>query len=263
MIDTHCHLDDKKYDDYIAEIVADFDKDGIDYVISNASKIELFSKTAAIISEYRKVFGAFGVHPHEAKEYTQEIENMIFRYSTHDKAVGFGEIGLDYFYNFSDRPTQRKVFARQLAVADELGLPIILHVRDAYEDAFRILQENKSKIRHGGELHCYSGSLEMAKRFRTEFDFYFAFGGPITYRNARKDDVIEFLPMNRILSETDSPYLTPVPYRGEINEPNLVKYPIERIAQVKELSVEEVNAAIKENTERLFPKIKVFFKYAG
>ena len=169
------------------------------------------------------------------------------------KALAIGEIGLDYFYDKSEREVQRDVFARQIDLADKVGLPIVLHIRDAYADAIDILSSRRDKLNRGVLLHCYSGSAEMIKQFN-KFDCYYALGGAITFKNAKKDDVITSIPSDRLLVETDSPYMTPVPFRGQPNEPKYVNLVVDKIASVKGVDREIIEKLTYENTKRLFFK---------
>lgn len=251
MIDTHCHLDDLKYDGEREKVISSFLSEGIELVINNASSPVTTRSTFELARDNEKIYAALGCHPNEALDYTREYERELMLLCEHKKVVAVGEIGLDYHYDQPEREVQKQVFARQLCVADELGLPVVLHIRDAYEDAFEILKANASKLRHGGELHCYSGSAEMAKRF-SNFDLYFAFGGAITYKNAKKEPVIKAVQTERLLVETDCPYLAPVPMRGKTNYPAYVRFTLEKMADVLETSFQEAEQITSANAKRLF-----------
>ncbi len=251
MIDAHCHLDDEKYDGEREELIASLKSDGLELVINNSSNFSTVKSTFELATKYPIIYGALGCHPNEACGYDEEFEKTVARLSENEKIVAIGEIGLDYHYDTPDRDTQKKVFVRQLALADELKLPVVLHVRDAYGDAYEILKANANKLRHGGELHCYSGSAEMVKRF-SEFDLYFAFGGSITYKNANKDEVIKAVPENRLLSETDCPYLAPVPMRGKTNYPRYVRFALEKMSEILGKTFGETETITSVNAKRLF-----------
>ena len=170
--------------------------------------------------------------------------------------VAIGEIGLDYHYDLSPREVQREVFARQLALADECGLPAALHVREAYGDCLAVLKENSSLLGHGVLLHCWSGSPESVREF-SAFDAYFAFGGSLTFKGAHKGaESLALVPRDRLLIETDAPYLTPVPFRGRVNRPEYVAYVAGKVAEVLGISREEVEEITTENAKRLFKRMK-------
>ncbi|MEG1710342.1 MAG: TatD family hydrolase [Clostridia bacterium] len=251
MIDTHCHLDDIRFENERENIINSFQNDNIQFVINNSSDRPSVETTMSLATKYPRIFAAIGCHPQRANSYDFEFEKRIIECAQNPKVVAIGEIGLDYFYEYSDRETQKKVFKRQLCLANELHKPFVLHIRDAYSDAYEILKENKTLINYGGELHCYSGSPEMAKRFN-EFGLYFAFGGTITYKNAKKDEIIHNIPKNRILSETDCPYLSPTPFRGQTNYPKYVRCVIDKLSEILEMSFDQTEQLIAKNTETLF-----------
>ena len=200
------------------------------------------------------VFATVGMHPHDSKNFDKSFADKMTQYAAHPKVVAVGEIGLDYFYDLSDRQTQRDVFAQQIELADKLGLPITLHIRDAYGDAWDILRAQKSHLNNGVLWHCYSGSAELARQAAKE-GHYFAFGGAITFKNAHKEDVIAQIPQERVLSETDSPYMSPEPLRGRTNTPLNIPLVVARLAQLYQTDVPAMEAQIRANTLRLFGKI--------
>lgn len=251
MTDTHCHLDDARFDGEREEIIASFEEDGLEFVVNNSSSPETTESTFLLAERYPRIFGALGCHPQEAERYSSEYERRLIGLADNPKIVAIGEIGLDYHYEGFDKELQRRVFERQLAIADELKLPVVLHVRDATGDAYEILKANSGKLRYGGEMHCYGGSAEMVGRF-SEFDLYFAFGGSITYKNAKKEGIIRAVPKNRLLSETDCPYLAPVPVRGQTNYPKYVRFALEKMADILGTSFSEVEKLTTENAKRLF-----------
>ncbi|MDE5990889.1 MAG: TatD family hydrolase, partial [Clostridia bacterium] len=204
-------------------------------------------------NKFSQVFAIVGTHPHDAKNFDEESENFYKRVASLDKVIAIGEIGIDYYYDLSPRDIQKEVFARQIDIACEVGLPIVLHIRDAYKDALDILTAKKDKLGAGVLLHCYSSSAEMIKQF-DKFNCYYALGGAITFKNAKKDDVILAIPDDRLLVETDCPYMTPVPFRGQPNEPKYINYVIDKIASVKNLTREQVIEITNTNTKRLFSK---------
>lgn len=256
LIDTHTHLADERYDEDRETVINNFEADNLEFVIEIGSDYPSSLKAFELGQKYKNIYTALGVHPHEAKNVTKENYEHFKQLAKNEKVVAIGEIGLDYFYDLSDRETQKRVFAEQLELADSLNLPVILHIRDAYEDAFNILKDNKDKLNNGVLFHCYSGSKEMAEQFMKHFDMYFAFGGAITFKKAKKEEIIKTIPRDRLLIETDSPYLTPEPNRGKRNEPKYVGFVAEKIANILEITLDELMEINRENTLRLFSRIK-------
>ena len=261
MIDTHLHLDDGKFATKVDEkttlaesVIQSFDKNGIEFVINNSCDMSTMRAGVELANKYDKIFATVGMHPHESKYFNAEFVAAMEQYAKNPKVVAVGEIGLDYYYDLSDRQTQRDVFAEQIEIADKLGLPLTLHVRDAYGDAWDILKAQKKHLNNGVLWHCYSGSAEFARQMVKE-GHYFAFGGAITFKNANKADVFEQIPIDKVLSETDSPYMSPEPLRGKVNTPLNIPIIVSKIASFYGKTVQETEAQIRENTLRLFPKI--------
>ena len=259
MIDSHLHLDDEQLISRVDEIYNAFEDNNIEFVINNSCDMSTMAAGVDLANRYEKVFATIGMHPHESKSFNKEFVSAMENYANHPKVVAVGEIGLDYYYDLSDRQTQRDVFSYQLEIADKLHLPITLHVRDAYGDAWDILRAQKKYLNNGVLWHCYSGSAEFARQMANE-GHYFAFGGAITFKNANKADVFQQVPMDRVLSETDSPYMSPEPLRGRVNTPLNIPIIVAKIASFYGKSVEETENQIRENTLRLFPKIANYMK---
>jgi TatD DNase family protein len=196
------------------------------------------------------------VHPHDSGKATENTYKLFRELAKNPKVVAVGETGLDYYYDHSPRDVQKSVFEEQLKLADSFNLPVALHVRDAYAEALEILKVNKKYINNGILLHCYSGSAETVKEF-SQFDAYFSFGGPVTFKTAKKEEVIKAVPTNRLLTETDSPYLTPEPFRGRLNQPAYVRFVLQKVAEALRKDFDETADMIKENTLRLFKRIKI------
>ena len=259
MIDSHLHLDDAKLSSMVDEIYDSFADCGIEFVINNSCDMPTMTNGVELANKYENIFATVGIHPHESKHFNHEFVSLMKQYAKHPKVVAVGEIGLDYYYDLSDRLTQRDVFAQQIEIADGLHLPLTLHVRDAYGDAWDILRAQKKHLNNGVLWHCYSGSAEFARQMVRE-GHYFAFGGAITFKNAHKEDVFQQIPMERVLSETDSPYMSPEPLRGRVNTPLNIPIIVAKIASFYGKDVEATEAQIRENTLRLFPKIKTYLK---
>ncbi|WP_207204775.1 TatD family hydrolase [Miniphocaeibacter massiliensis] len=258
MIDSHAHLDDEKFNYDRENIIKELKENQVAYVINPGADLESSKRAIELSKEYDFIFPAVGVHPHDAQSFSEEIYNEIKNMAIKDKAVAIGEIGLDYYYDNSPRDKQKEVFKKQLELARELNLPVIIHTRDAYGDTFDILNEFKGEVI--GVMHCYSGSLEMAERYMS-LGYYISFAGPVTFKNAKNvKETAENIPMDRLLIETDSPYLTPTPNRGKRNEPKYVKYVAETIAELKDVPVSDVIEASRENARNLFKLEGVSFE---
>lgn len=253
IIDSHAHLSDERLAPRIDEIVSQLKANGIESVFEVGYSLASSEKAVELSEKYDNIYAIVGVHPHDAKTYGDDCERYFIEAANKAKTLAIGEIGLDYYYDLSARDVQRDVFARQIELAHGLGLPIVLHIRDAYADAYDILSAHRSKLDKGVLIHCYSSSAEMIKQFG-KFDCYYSLGGAITFKNAKKDDVIKAIPDDRLLVETDSPYMTPVPYRGRANEPKYVNQVIDKIAEVKGTERQSVIDATNANTKRLFFK---------
>lgn len=209
------------------------------------------TRAMELIEAYDFMYAAIGWHPVDAIDMTDEDLAWIKELSQHEKVVAIGEMGLDYYWDKSPKDVQKEVFRRQIALAKEVNLPIIIHNRDATEDVVTILKE-EGAAEVGGIMHCFTGSLEIAKACM-EMNFYISFGGPVTFKNAKKPkEVVKDIPSDRLLIETDCPYLTPAPFRGKRNEPSYVKYIAEQIAELREISFEELAALTTENAKKVF-----------
>lgn len=253
LIDTHVHLTDERYEDADA-IVRDFDRDGIEKVITIGYDVPSSIGCTELAGRFPRVYAAVGLHPQEAESFSYERLSEIRKAAAHPKVVAIGEIGLDYYYENTEeiKRAQKQMFVSQLELAAELGLPVILHIRDAYGDALEILKQHRDLLSHSGILHCYSGSSDLIRAF-LPLGLYVSYSGSITFKNNRKaEECIRNTPKDRILTETDCPYLTPVPHRGEINYPKYVGYVAEKIASVYGIETNELNEIVRQNVERLF-----------
>jgi len=224
---------------------------GLAYMLTVGTEEQYFETVIDLIDRYPCVYGAIGVHPHSSKDFGDKTRERIFEYLKREKIVAYGEIGLDFFRNYSPRDSQIMAFREQLQIAHEADLPVIIHSRSAKEETLSILKEI-GVGKAGGVIHCYSYDLDAAKRF-LDLGFYISIPGTITYNNQQQSvEVVKYLPMDRILSETDAPFLTPQPHRGKRNEPAFVRHTVEKIAQVRQDDIEEVTRRIQENFVRLF-----------
>ena len=249
-IDVHAHLIDEKFNDP-KKVVEDANFFGVEKIVAASSNYETSLKSQEFANATEGVFCTVGVHPEDCENF-DEVEKKLETLAKKDKVIAIGEIGLDYHYEDVNKEKQKEIFLKQIVLADKLSLPIVLHSRDAMADTMKILKENKAKLNNGGIFHCYSGSVEEAKEI-LKLGFSFSFGGVCTFKNARKVvEVINFLPIENIMLETDCPYLSPEPYRGKINEPKNIPIIAEKIASIKGLSLEEVALKTTQNAERVF-----------
>lgn len=256
MIDSHLHLDDEKLKNNCDEIVNGFAEHNIEFVINNSCNYQSMLDGVELANKYDRVYATVGMHPHDSKDFDDLFRRKMQELAANKKVVAVGEIGLDYYYDLSARDVQRDVFAEQIEIADKLALPITLHIRDAYGDAWDVLQAQKRYLNNGVLWHCYSGSAEFARQAAWQ-GHYFAFGGAITFKNANKEDVLHAIPFDRILTETDSPYMSPVPFRGTINMPYNIPLIVTKIAETLGKTVAETERQVRENTLRLFTKIRI------
>lgn len=256
-IDTHTHLNSEQFAGNYQEIIGGLQKNNVEAVICVGYDRDSSDRAFEMAQRNKSVYCSLGVHPHDAISVKDDDYQRFTDLASNKKVVAIGEIGLDYHYNFSPTNVQRRVFAEQLKLARECGLPVIIHMREATEDMLEILKENKRCLSKGGVLHCFSGSVETAKQF-IDMGLLISFGGAITYKNAVKAiDTISQIPLKHILLETDCPYMSPEPFRGETNEPKYIRFVAEKIARIKNISTEEVAAITKNNTLELFKKMKL------
>ena len=250
-IDSHAHLDDERFDEDRDEVIAFLYENDVQIVLNPGSDLNSSKKALALAEKFPFIYAAVGFHPHDSKYMKEEYLDIFKEMAGNKKVIAIGEIGLDYYYDNSDRDVQRKWFREQIRLAKELDLPYIVHNRDAHEDVLRIMKEEHYDGARG-ILHCYSGSAELSREF-IKLGFYISLGGPVTFKNARVPKLVaKEVPFDKLLIETDSPYLTPEPYRGKRNEPKYVKYVAEEIAKIRNVSLDEVAEKTGENFKRLF-----------
>lgn len=239
LFDTHAHYDDPRFDGIRDDLLATMPGKGVKYITNIGTNLATSRATLELTRKYPFVYGAAGFHPHEAKSMTDEALDEIVSMLGDGKIRAMGEIGLDYYYDLSERDVQRAAFARQLEIAKELDVPVVIHEREACADMLEIL--SASGVRRG-VVHCFGGSRETAK-ILLNMGFYISFTGVITFKNARRAyEVVPYIPSDRIMAETDCPYLTPVPFRGETNHSGYLKYTVEKIAEMRGISFEEAAA---------------------
>lgn len=245
LFDTHAHLLDERFDEDREKLLSELPQLNIAYVLEACCSLDRAQDVLALADAYDYIFASLGTHPHEVAAMREAHLLGYEKLLAHEKALAVGEIGLDYHYDFSPREVQRSWFEAQLELAQGLGLPVILHVREAAEDAMRILRAHKAGLR--GIMHCFSGSYETAKEC-VDLGLYIAFGGALTFENARKNiDAAAKLPLERLLIETDCPYMAPAPHRGKRNDPSLVRLVCEKLAAIRNMETEEIAAITLQN----------------
>ena len=259
-IDVHCHLTGDEFDAVggLNEVLVRARENGVVRVICSGFDLTSSKEARSIAERHEDVYFCAGFHPSELKKYNEGDLEEIRALCLHEKCVAVGEIGLDY--HFDDNPpkeVQRDLFYRQMVLADALGLPIVLHSRDAAQETLEFLREHKHLLKKGGLMHCYSYSAEMTADFMA-LGLSFSFGGPSTFKNGKKaQECIQRIPAPLLLSETDCPYLTPVPYRGTFpNEPKNVKYVVDHMADLLGMNLEELKNTLLQNAKTLFFKLK-------
>ncbi len=255
IIDTHAHYDDKAFEEDRSEVLESMAGEGIGRIVNIGSSLGACKRTIQLMEQYDFIYGALGVHPTDSGELTEEDIEWLRTQCALEKCVAVGEIGLDYYWDEPEREIQKKWFIRQLQLAREVNLPVVIHSRDAAQDTVDIMKAEKAQ-EIGGVVHCYSYSRELAKTF-LDMGFYFGIGGVVTFNNGRKlKEVVEYLPMERMVLETDCPYLAPVPFRGKRNDSRKLTYVVEQIANIKGISPEEVQQTTTQNAYNLYPKLK-------
>jgi len=258
-IDSHCHLQDDKYSGDLDDVMMESRDVGFGAFLVPGTDIETSRRATELAGKYDDVFAAVGIHPHEASKTEAKYLSTLKELSAHAKNVAIGEVGLDYHFDFSPRERQREVFREQIELALSLGLPLIIHTRESIEDTFEVLDETGG-WQAGGVFHCFPGDLSQANHI-IDNGMFISYPGIVTFKNAtRVRSRIEKIPLSRLLLETDSPYMAPVPYRGERNSPALVPLIAEKIAEVKSMEIEEVATQTTANFEKLFSKYHVFLE---
>ncbi len=251
IFETHAHYDDEAFNEDRARLVQELPAKGIGRVVNIGASLASCKKTLELMEAYPFIYGALGVHPSETAELTEDSFLWLKRRCAHPKCVAVGEIGLDYYWPEPDRDTQKKWFVRQLQLAKELKLPMVIHSRDAAMDTMEIMKEQHAE-EIGGVVHCFSYTKETAAVF-LEMGFYIGIGGVLTFKNAKKlKEAVEYIPIDRIVVETDSPYLAPEPNRGKRNSSLNIPYIIEEIARIKQMPSDKVEKITWENGNRLY-----------
>lgn len=258
IFDTHCHLADEEYQSQnIKSIIQTAEQDGVRFILNVGESKKSNQKVIEQLAEFPNLFAALGLHPNSNEDLTEENLNWIENQLTNKKIIAIGEIGLDYYRTFTSIEKQKIWFKKQLELAKKYDLPVLLHLREAFEDAYKIVKELEI---NKGVLHCFTGNWEIAQKF-LNLGFYISFAGNITYKNGkwqeRWREVIQKIPLEKIVIETDAPYLSPEPLRGQINYPCNIVYTLKKIAEIKNHDLDETANIIYSNTLKLFGLEKI------
>ncbi len=253
-IDTHCHLHDDKYEN-IDQVINSFLRDNVEVAINMGCCAKTSELGKNLAEKYQNVYFAAGCHPSDVEGFNSEELDKIRALTFHKKCLAVGEIGLDYYWKPFDKDKQIDCFIKQIELANEVKLPFSIHCREATEDTVKILKENKSKLSHGAVMHCYSGSKETAREL-LNLGVFISFAGPLTFKNGVKArEVAGYVPNDFLLTETDSPYLSPEPFRGKVNEPKNVSIITAFLANIKGVELNEFANIVMANAKRLFKKL--------
>ncbi|MGE4060222.1 MAG: TatD family hydrolase [Sphingomonadales bacterium] len=255
LVDSHCHLDFPQLSADLDGVVARAEAAGVGLMLTISTALARFDRVLAIAEKYDNIYCSVGVHPHEAEAEPDTVARRLVELSAHPKVVGIGETGLDYFYEHSPRDIQQHVFREHIKAARETGLPLIVHTRDADDDTIRILAEEMGQGAYPGLIHCFSSSRELAEK-SVELGLYISISGIATFKKAGElRETIRGLPLDRLLVETESPYLAPIPYRGKDNEPSFEVHTARTVAGLKNVSPEALAEKTTDNFFALFTKV--------
>lgn len=250
LIDSHVHLNHEKFDLDREYIIKNLEKNGIELVVNIGADLESSIQSVDLAKKYSNIYAVVGVHPHSAKDVTGETLEAIRALTRREKVVAIGEIGLDYHYDYSPRDIQRQVFIDQIKLAKELDMPIVVHSREADEDTLAILKEEGQDLR--GIIHCFSSDRRMLEEYLA-LGFYIAIGGPVTFKKTDElKEVAKIVPLEKLIVETDAPYLAPHPYRGKRNEPIFVRETAAVIANLKGILLDDLALETNKNTKEIF-----------
>ena len=251
MIDSHCHLDHESLHKNLADVINRSKEIGITKLLTICTTLESFENIKTIIEKDKMIYGTYGIHPHETENNIVEKKTIIKSINENEKIIGIGETGLDFFYNYSDRERQINSFKAHIEASIELNKPIIIHSRNAEIETFKILSSYKNenlKIL----MHCFTGSLEFSKKLLT-LDAFFSASGIITFKNSIElQNTFKNIPLEKLLIETDSPFLAPIPMRGKKNEPSFIKYTLEKLSDLKGITVKKMSDITTDNFNKLF-----------
>jgi len=253
IIDSHCHLDYPNLYNKLSEVLKRAEINKVKKLLTICTTLESFEKIKKITSKYKNIFGTFGIHPHESKNYQNVNSKFIInQVKENKKIIGIGETGLDFFYNHSDKEVQKKSFIEHIKAALELNIPVIVHSRNAEDDIYDILKNEKVNSNLKVLIHCFTGSKNFAKKL-LDLNCYISISGIITFKNSKTlADTISYIPIENLLVETDSPYLSPLPFRGKPNEPSYIVHTVNKLSEIKNVSKETIMTYTTNNFKKLF-----------
>ncbi len=253
IVDSHCHLDfDNLYND-LDNVIKRAEINEVKYLLTISTNLKSFEKIKIIVEKYKNVYGTFGIHPHETKDFKNiDSKFIVKKKEAHKKIIGIGETGLDYYYNHSDKKIQKASFVQHIKAASEIGIPVIVHSRNAENDTYDILKNENKNSNLKVLIHCFTGSKSFAKKI-VDLGFYISVSGIITFKNSTElMDTVSYIPTDRLLVETDSPYLAPIPYRGKSNEPSYIKHTVEKLSHLKKIPVNDIMKTTSNNFFKMF-----------
>lgn len=253
IVDSHCHLDYPSIYEQLEDVIQRASKNKVTHLLTICTTLNSFEKIKLIINKYKNVYGTFGIHPHEVKNFTHIDSKYISEIKNkNNKIIGVGETGLDYYYTHTDKNSQKKSFINHIQSAAELNIPIIVHTRNAEKETYEILKSEKKNSNLKVLIHCFTGSKEFAKKL-LNINCYISVSGIITFSNSNElAETVSNIPINNLLVETDSPYLTPAPYRGKPNEPSYIIHTVEKLSHLKKVSKESIISSTTNNFKNLF-----------
>lgn len=251
IFDSHAHFDDEAFEADRNELLTSFREKGVGYVVNVTASVESLKVVPELIKKYDFLYGTIGIHPNETVPMTEALLEEMEALCRMEKIVAVGEIGLDYYWDEPEREIQKKWFVRQLELAEKTGLPVVIHSRDAAKDTLDMMKEFQRRL-HGGVIHCFSYGPELAKEY-LDMGYYLGIGGVLTFKNAKKlKEVAQMAPLERLVLETDSPYLSPEPFRGKRNDSAKLKYVVETLSEIKHITEEEVIRQTTQNAINLY-----------
>jgi len=254
IVDSHCHLDYSNLYDQLDKVIERAKKNKVEYLLTICTTLDSFKRIKTIIKKYKNIHGTFGIHPHECKNFSKIDSKFILDIKRKNrKVVGIGETGLDFYYNYSDKAIQKKIFIEHIKASSELNIPLIVHSRNAEKETYDILQNEKRDNKDLKVLmHCFTGSKDFARKL-LDIGCYISVSGIITFKNSSElINTVSTIPIEKLLVETDSPYLTPIPNRGKTNEPSYIIHTVKKLSEIKKLSIETVMKYTTNNFKKLF-----------
>ena len=253
IIDSHCHLDHSSLYVELDDVIKRAKYNQVKYLLTICTTLESFEKIKLIINKYENIYGTFGIHPHETGKFKNvDREFILNNKKKNKKIIGIGETGLDFYYNYSEKGVQKKSFIEHIRAASELNIPVIVHSRNAENETYEILNNERKNSDLKVLIHCFTGSKEFAKKL-LDINCYISVSGIITFKNSTElVDTVSLIPIEKLLVETDSPYLSPLPHRGKSNEPSYIIHTVEKLSQIKKVSKEKVITNTTNNFRKLF-----------